>query len=419
MPSGKATCVSCANIALIKYWGNRNDALRLPMTNSISFNLDGAQTTTTVEFRDDLTSDEIELDGARTSGASAERISRHLDLLRTLVQTHARMRIVSCNNFPMGAGIASSASGFAALTCAAAWALGLDLSERELSRLARRGSGSAARSVPGGFVEWYASDREDDSFAETLAPAEHWPLHDLVAIVARGEKSVGSTEGHALAHTSPLHMGRIEQVEKDLPLMRRAILEKDLHTLGEFAERDTLMMHAKAPHPNAARLFYAYMFSKDTQQMLIDFGGLRSVRVGMKEPANRVPISRIRLLRGAANAVLQQSDELKTISAHSFRTCRRWRRSAARRRSWEACGRSCWSCWRRRRRTRGDWFPSGATPPTARRAAARICAGRGCWSATIPTIPPGHSSPTACSSGPSGSPTSTRSWSCTTTPTAR
>ncbi len=244
MSGWKATACANANIALLKYWGNRDDALRLPMTNSISFTLDNAHTTTTVEFDYSLAQDLIELDGSLVTGPAAERISRHLDLLRGLASATLHARVVSRNNFPMGAGIASSASGFAALTCAAAWALGLTLSERELSRIARRGSGSASRSVPGGFVEWYASDIDEESFAETIAPREHWPVHDLVAIVAREEKSVGSTEGHQRAKTSPLFAARIAQVDGDLPLMRRAILERDFQRLGELAETDALMMHA-------------------------------------------------------------------------------------------------------------------------------------------------------------------------------
>ena len=240
----KASCISHSNIALIKYWGNRNDLLRLPVTGSISFSLDKAFTTTTIEFGDGLSADQVELDGMLASGATAQRISRHLDLLRALAGTSQTARVDSRNNFPMGAGIASSASGFAALTCAAAWALGLDLPERELSRLARRGSGSASRSVPGGFVEWRASDDDAQSFAETLAPAEHWPLHDLVAIVAHGEKTVGSTEGHHLAHSSPLYRARVARVEHDLPVMRRAILMRDFQALGELAEADALSMHA-------------------------------------------------------------------------------------------------------------------------------------------------------------------------------
>lgn len=244
MPPGKATCVSCSNIAIIKYWGNRNDALRLPMTNSIGFALDGALTTTTVEFDADRPVDEIELGGARASGAAAERVARHLDLLRGLAGSTARARVVSRNNFPTGAGIASSASGFAALTCAAAWALGLDLPERALSRLARRGSGSAARSVPGGFVEWYAADSDAESYAETIAPPEHWRLCYAVAVVASGEKPVGSSEGHPLAHTSPLYMARLVQVEEDLPLVRQALMNRAFHALGTLAEADCLSMHA-------------------------------------------------------------------------------------------------------------------------------------------------------------------------------
>ncbi len=214
------------------------------MTNSIGFALDGAFTTTTVEFNAGQLADEIELGGAPASGAAAERVARHLDLLRGLAGSTARARVVSCNNFPMGAGIASSASGFAALTCAAAWALGLDLPERELSRLARRGSGSAARSVPGGYVEWYAADTDADSFAETIAPAEHWRLRFAVAIVSAAEKPVGSTEGHRLAHTSPLYMARLVQVEEDIPLVRQALMDRAFHALGILAEADCLSMHA-------------------------------------------------------------------------------------------------------------------------------------------------------------------------------
>ncbi|MBI5880376.1 MAG: diphosphomevalonate decarboxylase [Chloroflexi bacterium] len=244
MQDRKATCVAFSNIALIKYWGNRNDTLRLPMTNSIGFALDSVYTTTTVEFADGQPADEIEIDGGAVSGAARERTIHHLDLLRRLAGSAARARVVSRNNFPMGAGIASSASGFAALTCAAAWALGLDLPERELSRLARRGSGSAARSVPGGFVEWYAADTDAGSFAETIAPPEHWPLRFAVAVVSHGEKPVGSTEGHRLAHTSPLYAARLVQVEEDIPQMRESLMQRAFHAVGSIAEADCLSMHA-------------------------------------------------------------------------------------------------------------------------------------------------------------------------------
>lgn len=244
MPGTKATCIAFSNIALIKYWGNRNESLRLPMTNSIGFAMDGVFTTTTVEFQDGLAADAIEFDGKPAAGPAVARTVKHLDLLRGLAGTAARARVVSRNNFPMGAGVASSASGFAALTCATAWALGLDLPERELSRLARRGSGSAARSVPGGFVEWHASDADAGSYAETIAPPEHWRLRFAVAIVSTGEKPVGSTEGHTLAHTSPLYAARLAQVEDDIPAIREALLQRDFDAVGGIAEADCLSMHA-------------------------------------------------------------------------------------------------------------------------------------------------------------------------------
>lgn len=252
----KASCIAYSNIALTKYWGNRDNALRLPVTGSISFSLAEAFTTTTVEFGAAFETDQVELDGAPAAGPASARISIHLDLLRTLAGSSLPARVVSRNNFPMGAGIASSASGFAALTCAAAWALGLDPPERELSRLARRGSGSAARSVPGGFVEWHAGD-DVHSFAETIMPSAFWPLHDLVAIVAQGEKTVGSTEGHHLAHSSPLYRARVARVEHDLPVMRRAILTQDFQTLGELAEADALSMHAVMMTSRPSLLYWA------------------------------------------------------------------------------------------------------------------------------------------------------------------
>lgn len=124
--------------------------------------------------------------------------------MREMAGFSLRAEVHSENNFPAGAGIASSASAFAALALAASAAAGLELSERDLSRLARRGSGSACRSIPGGFVEWQAGTGDEDSFAFSIAPPEHWPLADCIAIVDHEHKATGSTEGHALAATSPL-----------------------------------------------------------------------------------------------------------------------------------------------------------------------------------------------------------------------
>lgn len=239
-----ATAVSHPNIAFIKYWGNRDNALRIPMNGSISMNLDGLTTRTTVSFQPSLPFDELIINGHEVMGAGLKRVSEILDLIRAKANINARAEAVTENNFPSGAGIASSASAFAALALAGSKAAGLELSERELSRLARRGSGSAARSIPAGFVEWQAGDSDDDSFAFSIAPPNHWDLVDLVAIVSAAHKKTGSTEGHALAPTSPLQTARVEDAPRRLDLCRRAILKKDFNALASIVELDSDMMHA-------------------------------------------------------------------------------------------------------------------------------------------------------------------------------
>jgi len=239
-----ATAVAHPNIAFVKYWGNRDDTLRLPANGSISMNLDGLETRTKVEFDPQRRDDEFALQGVLQTGAAARRVSDHLNLLRNKAGVAWKARTESENNFPIGAGIASSASAFAALPLAAAAALGLKLKERELSILARRGSGSACRSVPEGFVEWSVANRDEDSFAASIAPPSHWALIDLIAIVDAGPKKVGSAEGNVLARTSPLQAARLADAPRRLDLCRRAILEKDFAALAEIVEEDTRLMHA-------------------------------------------------------------------------------------------------------------------------------------------------------------------------------
>ncbi len=232
------------NIAFIKYWGNRDDALRLPASGSISMNLDGLFTRTTVSFQPSLARDTLILDGRETTGPALERVSAFLDLVRRMAGLDLRAAVVSENNFPMGTGIASSASAFAALALAAAQAAGLDLSEAELSRLARRGSGSACRSIPGGFVEWLAGTDDRDSYAVSLAPPEHWPLADCIAVVSRAHKATGSARGNALAATSPLQAARLADAPRRLAQCRAAIQNRDFEALAAVAELDSDMMHA-------------------------------------------------------------------------------------------------------------------------------------------------------------------------------
>lgn len=152
--------------------------------------------------------------------------------------------VVSANNFPTGVGIASSASAFAALSLAATHAAGLELSERELSRLARLGSGSACRSIPGGFVEWQVGEDDQDSFAYSIAPPGHWDLADCIAVLSENPKQISSLEGHALADTSPLQSNRVADAPRRLEVCRRAIQERDFMRLPEIVELDSNLMHA-------------------------------------------------------------------------------------------------------------------------------------------------------------------------------
>jgi diphosphomevalonate decarboxylase len=238
-----ATAIAHPNIAFIKYWGNRDETLRLPQNSSLSMNLAGLETVTTAHFTADLQKDRLLLNDQPQSGVVLDRMSQHLDQIRAVAGSSQRAHVISKNNFPTGTGIASSASGFAALTAAACAALGLDLSEKELSTIARLGSGSASRSIPGGFVEWHMGYDHTSSYAESIAPPDHWHLVDLVTIVSSDHKAVGSTDGHALASTSPLQVSRVKDTERRLQICRSAILNSDFESFAKIVEHDTLMMH--------------------------------------------------------------------------------------------------------------------------------------------------------------------------------
>lgn len=238
-----ATAISHPNIAFIKYWGNRDNALRLPVNGSISMNLDGLFTRTTVSFSSAKT-DSLAINFTPVTGKGLERVSYILDIVREKAGIKDRADVTSENNFPAGAGIASSAAAFAALALAGSKAAGLNLSEAELSVLARRGSGSASRSIPAGFVEWKMGEAESDSYAFSIAPVDHWNLVDCVAIVSASHKKTGSTEGHAIAGTSPLQDARVADAPHRLEICRNAILKKDFEAFANIIEHDSDMMHS-------------------------------------------------------------------------------------------------------------------------------------------------------------------------------
>ena len=242
--SYSATAISCPNIALIKYWGNRDHTLRIPSTGSISMTLGGLTTRTQVNFTPGLEQDELMLNGQVAHKTALQRVSALLERVRRMAGVSLFAQVVSENNFPAGTGIASSASGFAALALAASHAAGLALSEQELSRLARTASGSACRSIPGGFVEWLAGEDDESSFAFSIAPPEHWALADCVALVSRAHKATGSYEGHASADSSILQTARAADAPRRLDVCRQAILQRDFQALAEVTELDSNLMHA-------------------------------------------------------------------------------------------------------------------------------------------------------------------------------
>lgn len=251
-----ATALAHPNIAFIKYWGNRDEALRLPMNGSISMNLDGLLTRTTVSFQPSLALDELIINGREMTGPGLERVSAILDEARAAAGIHYRAEVTSENNFPIGAGIASSAAAFAALALAATKAAGLEWSEAQLSRLARHGSGSACRSIPAGFVEWEVGGGDDDSVATSIAGPEHWALADCVAVVSSVHKATGSTAGHALAPSSPLQAARVEDTPRRLEICRRAILGRDFEALAAILELDSNLMHAVMMTSNPPLLYW-------------------------------------------------------------------------------------------------------------------------------------------------------------------
>ena len=256
MKPSSSTALAHPNIAFIKYWGNRDNELRLPVNGSISMNLDGLFTRTTVSFQPSLPFDELIINGHEVPGKGLGRVSYILDLVREMAGINFKAEVMSENNFPAGAGIASSAAAFAALALASSHAAGLTLSEAQLSVLARRGSGSASRSIPAGFVEWQMGKDEADSYALSIAPADHWNLVDCVAIVSSSHKKTGSTEGHAIAGTSPLQKARVADAPRRIEICRNAILKKDFETFANIIEHDSDVMHSVMMTSNPPLMYW-------------------------------------------------------------------------------------------------------------------------------------------------------------------
>ena len=248
-----------ANIALVKYWGKRDLERNLPAGSSLSLTLGELETQTAVTFDPGLERDEVRIDGVLAPLPFGLKVSRFLDRVRARAGIGGAARVETSNSFPTASGLASSASGFAALAAAASCAASLDLEHDELAELARLGSGSAARSLLGGFVEMRAGERADgaDCRVRGVADERHWALRLVVAVVGCGAKTTSSTEGMLrTAATSPLYSSFLEANEAELARARRAVLERDLETLGTIAERSCLRMHAAAAAADPGVLYW-------------------------------------------------------------------------------------------------------------------------------------------------------------------
>ncbi|HHN6104485.1 TPA: diphosphomevalonate decarboxylase [Enterococcus faecium] len=243
MFKGKARAYT--NIALIKYWGKKNEELILPMNNSLSLTLDAFYTETEVIFSNSYMVDEFYLDGTLQDEKATKKVSQFLDLFRKEAGLSLKASVISQNFVPTAAGLASSASGLAALAGACNTALKLGLDDLSLSRFARRGSGSACRSIFGGFVEWekghddlssYAKPVPSDSFEDDLAM--------VFVLINDQKKEVSSRNGmRRTVETSSFYQGWLDSVEGDLYQLKQAIKTKDFQLLGETMERNGLKMH--------------------------------------------------------------------------------------------------------------------------------------------------------------------------------
>lgn len=248
-----AVATANANIALIKYWGKRDEKLILPYTSSLSLTLSDLYTQTAVNFSDDFSEDSVTLDGENLLPGSTTfcRVISMLDLVREKAGISTKARVASRNHVPTAAGLASSASGFAALCASAAFAAGLKLTPRELSRLARRGSGSACRSIFGGLVIWHAGEDDETSYAEPVAEAaspasapKNLNLAMIVVTLDDHKKAISSREAmRRTVETSPAYMPWVEQSKLDLSDALEAIRAADIEKLGEVVERNALGMH--------------------------------------------------------------------------------------------------------------------------------------------------------------------------------
>ncbi|OGK42637.1 diphosphomevalonate decarboxylase [Candidatus Roizmanbacteria bacterium RIFCSPLOWO2_01_FULL_35_13] len=325
----KATAVAPSNIAFIKYWGKKDEKLRLPVNGSVSMNLSNLLTTTTVEFDSSFKSDGITIDGKKELGVGLERVVKQLDRVRNIANIKYKANIISKNNFPRGTGLSSSASGFAALTLAASKAAGLNLNEKVLSILARQGSGSACRSIPDGFVEWMDGNSSETSFSVSIFPPEHWNILDIVVITSREKKNVLTTEGQKLAKSSLFFPVRVEKIKEKINQCKKLVREKKFTEFGELIEAEALELHAimltSIPSliywlPMTVKLMHAIkQWRKDGIESYFTVNTGQNMHIIAEEKNKDLLINRLKGVKGIYRIVINKPAKgARLISEHLF-----------------------------------------------------------------------------------------------------
>ncbi|ASN03635.1 diphosphomevalonate decarboxylase [Virgibacillus necropolis] len=318
----KATAKAHTNIALIKYWGKRDESLILPMNNSLSLTLDAFYTETTVTFNRELEEDKFYLDNEIILGDQYTKVSKFLDLIRNYADSPLFAEVHSTNAVPTAAGFASSASGFAALAAAATRALDLNLDNQTLSRLTRQGSGSACRSIYGGFVEWEKGVEDDgsDSYAVPITPQDHWDVRVAAVVLSSDMKKVSSRVGmKRTVETSPFYSGWVDSIPSDLMQIKTAIQNRDFEKMGKIAEANCQKMHATTLGANPPFTYWhdTTLTVMQTVQALREKGILAyftidagpNVKVLYQPENEEIVHQTLRKIPGVSNVILSRSGQ--------------------------------------------------------------------------------------------------------------
>lgn len=291
------------NIALIKYWGKKDKNLIIPYNDSISMTLDRFYSQTSVCFDETLKSDVISLDQKTVDAKTYQQITSFLDLIRQKAAIKTFATVASINHVPTAAGLASSASGFAALAAAASKAAGLSLTNQELSRLARRGSGSACRSVYGGFVHWQGGHDDLSSFATPIEETVNWDIEMIAVVINHQQKNISSRLAmQQTVETSPYYQNWVTDATAMIEPMKTAILKHNFQQVGQLAELSAMRMHATTFSANPA---YTY-FQPETLEVIQLVQDLRQAGIQCYYTMDAGPNVKIICQKQNETAILQK-----------------------------------------------------------------------------------------------------------------